>query len=88
MDKARDIHYTSDFQKSYKRLPRSIQNIVDRKDTLFRENPFHSTLHTHKLHGPLDGFWSFWITREYHVLFEFTKDHVIFYDIGTHKIYQ
>lgn len=82
------IHYTSDFRKAYKRLPRTIQNLVDRKDKVFRGNPFHPGLHTHKLHGPLGGLWSFWVTREYRVLFEFTKDGAIFYDIGTHEIYR
>jgi len=42
-------------------------------------------LKTHKLHGPLDGLCSFWITREYRVLFEFVKDGAIFYDAGTHR---
>ena len=82
------VHYTSDFQKAYKRLPRRIQDAVDRKDKIFRHNPSHPSLQTHKLHGQLDGLWSFWITRDYRVLFEFIKDGAIFYDIGTHEIYR
>jgi len=83
-----NIHYTSDFRKSYKKLPKGIQNMVDRKDALFRKDPFHSGLRAHKLHGPLAGLWSFWITRNYRVLFEFVKDGAIFYDVGTHDIYE
>jgi len=82
------IHYTSDFRKAYRKLPDKIQDIIDRKDILFRGNPLHPSLKTHKLHGPLDGLCSFWITREYRVLFEFVKDGAIFYDAGTHSIYQ
>lgn len=82
------IHYASDFQKAYRKLPRRIQDAVDRKDALFREDCFHPSLRTHKLHGPLRGLWSFWVTREYRVLFEFVKDGIIFYDVGTHGIYQ
>lgn len=82
------IYYTSDFRKSYKKLPKNIQDIVDRKDVLFRKDSFDSSLHTHKLHGQLDTLWSFWITRNYRVLFEFVKDGVIFHDIGTHGIYK
>lgn len=82
------IYYTSDFRKAYKKLPRNIQDIVDRKDKLFRKNIFHSSLRTHKLHGLLDNLWSFWITRDYRVLFEFVKNGVIFYDVGTHEIYK
>lgn len=87
MDKIFHIHYTADFRKAYKKLSRSIQDAVDRKDFLFRENQFHPGLRTHKLHGPLDGLWSFWVTRDYRILFEFIKDGAIFYDVGTHDIY-
>ncbi len=52
MAKILRVHYASDFRKSYKKLPRNIQNLVDRKDKIFRENPFHPSLQTHKLHGP------------------------------------
>ena len=82
------VHYSSDFRKAYKRLPRNIQNLVDRKDKLFREDPFHPILNTHKLHGPLSGLWSFSVKWEYRILFEFVKDGAIFYDVGTHEIYQ
>ncbi len=82
------IHYTSDFRKAYKKLPHEIQNTIDRKDKIFRGNPFQPSLKTHKLHGPLSGLWSFWITRDYRILFEFVKDGAIFHDIGTHEIYR
>lgn len=81
------IYYTSDFRKAYKKLPRNIQEIADRKDALFRSDPFQRNLRTHKLRGPLEGLWSFWVTRDYRVLFEFIKDGAIFYDVGTHEIY-
>lgn len=89
MVKIDKIHYTPDFKKSYERLPRNIQRIVDRKDALFRKNPFHPSLRTHKLKGPLKDLWSFYITKSYRILFEFlNRDEVIFYDIGTHEIYR
>lgn len=81
------IYYTSDFRKFYKKLPQNIQDTLDRKDKLFRNNQFHPSLKTHKLHGPLDGLWSFWVTKNYRVLFEFVKDGTIFYDVG-HEIYR
>lgn len=83
-----NVHYASDFRKAYKKLPRNIQNATDRKDRLFRKNSSHPSLKTHKLHGPLDGLWSFWVTRDYRILFEFVKDGAIFYDVGTHEIYK
>lgn len=82
------IHYTSDFRRAYKKLSKNIQDILDRKDALFRKDPFHPSLKTHRLHGPLKKLWSFWITRNYRVLFEFVKDGAVFYDAGTHEIYK
>lgn len=84
----RQVHYTSDFVKAYRKLPLNIQRIADRKDRLFRIDSYHPSLKTHRLHGELSGLWSFWVTRDYRVLFEFMKDNAIFYDIGTHNIYK
>ena len=82
------IYYTSDFRKAYKHLPKRIQDAIDRKDALFRKNPFNPVLKTHKLHGRLNSQWSFWVVFEYRVIFEFVKDGAIFYDVGTHDIYK
>ncbi len=82
------IHYSSEFQRAYKKLPEAVQNMVDRKDRLFRVDPMHPGLHTHKLHGPLAGLWSFYINRDYRVLFEFIKNGALFHDVGTHDIYK
>ncbi len=86
--KIAQIHYTSDFRKAYKKLPRNIQDLVDRKDAIFRKDPFYPSLETHKLHGQLAGLWAFSITRQYRVLFDFLKEGAIFYDVGTHEIYR
>lgn len=84
----RRIHYTSDFAKAYRLLDRVIQRAVDRKDKIFRLNPYHPSLQTHKLTGELAGLRSFWVTRNYRVLFEFRGEEAIFYDVGTHDIYR
>jgi len=89
MPQIEKIHYTLDFKKSYERLPKNTQRIVDKKDALFRRNPFHPSLNTHKLKGPLKNLWSFYITKSYRILFEFLNgNEAIFYDIGTHEIYR
>lgn len=89
MPRIKEIHYTPDFKKAYEKIPKNIQKIVNRKDALFRKNPFHPRLKTHKLKGPLKNLWSFYITKSYRILFEFlNSDKVIFYDIGTHEIYK
>jgi len=83
------IHYAPDFAKAYRRLPVHIQKYIDKKDALFRKNPFHPSLKTHKLRGPLKNLWSFCINRQYRILFEFLgQKTAIFYDVGTHEIYK
>ena len=39
---------------------------------ILQNNPFHPLLHTKKLTGQLAGFFSFRITRDYRVIFEFS----------------
>lgn len=85
----RVIHYTSDFEKSYRLLPKNLRRLVDKKDAMFRMNAFTSLLKTHKLGGELKNYWSFSINKKYRVLFRFIRDdEVIFYEVGTHGIYK
>ena len=83
------IHVSSDFKKSFRRLPRHIQKFAIKKDRLFRQDAFTSSLRTHKLKGALDGYWSYSVNFEYRIMFRFiSTDEVIYYDIGTHEIYR
>ena len=84
-----EIFYSSKFQREYKKLPEEIKQAAEVKEGIFRKNPFDSRLKTHKLTGELDGFWSFWITYSYRVVFDFQNEGTIrFYRIGTHDIYE
>lgn len=85
----RIIHVTSDFRKAYQKLPLYIQKSAIKKDLLFRDNAFTPSLRTHKLKGPLEGYWAYSVNRDYRVLFRFINAHeAIYYDIGTHAIYR
>lgn len=80
---------TKDFEKSFEKLPSSIQALAVKKIFLFKTNPFHSSLKTHKLKGKLKDFYSFSVNRQYRVLFEFLdKNKALLFDVGTHEIYQ
>ena len=48
-----NVSFTPRFNRSYKKLPRHIQNDFDIKITLFMENPKDPSLKTHKLMGKL-----------------------------------
>lgn len=83
------IFLSPQFEKSYKNLPRRIQLLLQEKEKLFRTNPYHPSLKTHKLYGKLEKFLSFSVNLSYRVIFKFMdKEKVIFYDVGTHSIYK
>ncbi len=85
----RIVHVTSDFEKSFAKLPKRIQDLSVKKDRAFRQNAFTPSLHTHKLKGPLNDYWAYSINPQYRILFRFINDHeVIYYDVGTHQIYR
>jgi len=85
----RIVHVTSDFEKSFRKLPSRIQELAIKKDALFREDAFTPSLRTHKLKGPLDGYWAYSVNLEYRVLFRFINaKEVLYTDVGTHSIYE
>ncbi|MBI3631612.1 MAG: type II toxin-antitoxin system mRNA interferase toxin, RelE/StbE family [Candidatus Staskawiczbacteria bacterium] len=82
------IFYHSRFKKSYQKLLIELKSKAEIKEEIFRKNPFHSSLDTHKLHGKLKSKWSFSIDRKYRILFEFDNSNVVFLDIGDHDLYK
>jgi addiction module RelE/StbE family toxin len=83
-----EIYYLPKFAREYKKLPKHIKEQAKKKEVVFRADPFHPSLKTHKLTGALDGFWSFSITYSHRIIFEFVdKKTVRFYRIGNHDIY-
>ena len=83
------ILYTTKFVASYKKLQNSVKTEAEKKEQLFRKDPFDPILKTHKLTGKLKGFWSFSIDRKYRVIFEFSgKNEVVFHIAGSHDIYK
>ena len=82
-------HISSDFKKSFRKLPTSIQDLANRKDQWFRDDAFDARLKTHKLKGILEGYWAYSVNYQYRILFRFMSNHeALYYDIGTHDIYK
>lgn len=82
------IYYSSKFAKEYKRLSLKIKLSAEKKEKIFRRNPYHPSLKTHKLTGKLKGYFAFSIDYQYRIIFEFvSKDTIWFHSIGTHGIY-
>lgn len=82
------IYYHPQFRKSFLDLPKEIQKAAKGKIILFKNNPFTSSLKTHKLSGKLKKHWSFTVKGQYRIIFIFEGDSVIFLDIGPHDIYK
>ena len=82
------IFYHPRFPKAFLGLPRNVQIKAERREKIFREDPFDSRLDTHKLHGKLKMQWSFAIDDKYRILFEFNNSDVTFLDAGDHDLYK
>ncbi len=83
------VEYSNKFLKSLKRLPQKIIKEAEKKEKIFKENPFHPILRTHKFSGRNKESWGFWITYSYRIKFIFlNNEEVLFLDIGTHGIYK
>ncbi len=87
--RAREAKYSEKFLKHLSKLLKEVINKAKEKENLFKENPFHPLLNTHKLSGKEKEIWAFWIDYRYRIKFIFLKDNeVLFLDIGTHEIYK
>lgn len=83
------IYYSPKFEREYRKLPREIKLSAEKREGIFRKNPFDPKLDTHKLHGHLKDYWSFSVDGKYRIIFEFVeKDTIWLYSIGDHSIYQ
>lgn len=84
-----EIIYSSKFAKDYRKLPNIIKANAEELEKVFRADPFHSKLKTHKLRGKLSGFFAFSIGYKYRIIFEFANERsvVYFHAVGGHDIY-
>lgn len=80
-----EISVTDEFRRRYQELPVVIKNKAVRKESIFRQNPFHASLQTEKLSPKQREVWSFRIDREYRIVFRFTSsNNILFLTCGHH----
>jgi addiction module RelE/StbE family toxin len=85
----KEIYYSKKFIKGAKKLPKEIIDIAVKKEEIFRNNPLHSSLRLHELHGKFKGIWSISISGNYRIIFERMKNgDILFISIGKHDIYK
>lgn len=83
------IYYSGKFAKEYKKLPRKVKLSAEKKEKVFRIDPFDPQLKAHKLTGRLKEYYSFSIDYQYRIIFEFVKKDIVwFHSVGTHEIYK
>lgn len=83
-----EVEYSPKFAKMYKKIPMQIKRLAEKKESLFRINPFDPKLRIHKLSGKLENYWSYSINYQYRIIFSFVKDNYIcFHAVGTHDVY-
>jgi len=77
---------TDEFTRRYSELPLSIQKKAELREEIFRQNPFHPSLHTEKLNPRKKEIWSFRIDYSYRILFRFAENNAIYFlSVGPHS---
>ncbi|MDP1688958.1 MAG: type II toxin-antitoxin system RelE/ParE family toxin [bacterium] len=76
-DQRNEIVYDKDFLKDVRKLPEESQSKLAELIEILEEDVFDSRLHTKPLSAPLQGMFSFRITRDYRVGFKFLSTHTI-----------
>lgn len=80
-----EIFITDEFRDRYRELPSVIQKKFSKQLRLFKNDPYHPSLHTEKLQPKDRQYWSFRIDRSYRAIFKFTgQQQVILLTVGPH----
>jgi addiction module RelE/StbE family toxin len=81
-----NVVYSKNFLKAVSLLPVQIQEKLDGLLATLAEEPFHPLLHTKQLTGELRKSYSFRVTRDWRVIFEFeTRDTIRLVTVGHRK---
>lgn len=80
-----DILATKNYDKSFKKKDKFVQNKAIERIKLFRRDPFNALLNNHALTGEHKNERSFNVTGDYRIIFYHADGNtVILLDIGTH----
>jgi len=84
----RKFAFTSQFEKSFAKLPDNIAELFERKLQLFLNDISHPSFRTKKMEGFKNPpVWGGSLTMHYRFTFEMDKEgKIIFRNIGTHAI--
>ncbi|MDR2437325.1 MAG: hypothetical protein LBD17_04580 [Endomicrobium sp.] len=84
---AKILRFSIRFAKNYKKLPKHIQELVERKLEFLKNNPRHQSLNVHRfVISGNTNIYEAYITKNYRFTFEIHKDKIILKNVGTHEI--
>lgn len=66
-----ELRYDAGFLKAAHGLPITIQRALAKSLEVLQEDPHDTRLHTKKLVGHLTGYFSFRVTRDWRVIYQF-----------------
>jgi len=82
---ALEFRTTRSFDRSFDRLPKTVQEQTLAKLALFRRDTAHPSLRVKRIQGT-DDLWEMSITMNYRITFAFEVEVVMLRRIGTHDI--
>jgi len=77
--------YDKQFLKQVRKLPKVQQQKLARLLLVLENDPYDIRLHTKPLSVPLQGLYSFRISREYRIIFRFLDEETIFLNSAKHR---
>lgn len=80
-----NITSNKDFNKSYRSLPKKIQEKFKERILLFEKDQFDPVLNNHALKGKYLGYRSINVTGDLRAIFRKNDDDAIFVAIGSHS---
>lgn len=80
------LQFTKRFAKQRGKLPENIKAALAERLQFFLQNPFHPTLHNHKLHGPHADCRSINISGDIRAVYWHVESNIVeFVAVGTHS---
>ncbi len=84
-----NIVFSEKFISQFELLSPKLQKLAHKKIDMFRVNPKHPSLKSHKLNGALEGYFSFSVDFQTRIVFEYgINGSVNFLKIGSHEVYR
>lgn len=78
-----NLLFTKTFVRDYRKLPKEIQEAVDKQLELLLSNPRHPSLNVKKMNDPRN-IWEGRVTVSYRFTFQFENDTFVLRKVGTH----